>query len=289
MTFTYELEHDDCLAFLDVSVSRKDNNFATSVYRKPTFSGLYSNFNSFMPEQYKKGLIKTLLHRSFTFCCDWNRFEIEVTALKNIFRKNKFPLYFIEKVIGEFLNKIFIPKRIMMNVPKKEIFISLPYLGPESFHLKKRLTKLIAIYYPYCKLKLVFKCTNRLRNCFVFKDKIPLNVRSHLLYRFSCGRCNSAYVGKSKRHYLVRVFEHLGISLRTGSKFTFNSNNKNNSAILSHINTKCKDHNHSIKDFTIIGNAKTDEHLCIKESLLIQKLAPILNQSVQSVPLKLFD
>ena len=108
---------------------------------------------------------------------------------------------------------------------------------------KKRLSKLISTYYPQCKLKLVFKCNNRLRNCFVFKDRIPFNVRSHLLYRFSCSSCNSAYVGKSKRHYLVRISEHLGISLRTGSKFTFNPNNKNNSAVLAHIKTKCKYHN----------------------------------------------
>ena len=289
MTLTFEVEKDNYFAFLDVLVSREDNRFITSIYRKPTFSGLYSNFNSFMPLQYKKSLTKTLLHRAFTLCCDWNRFQLEVSSLKKIFRKNQFPTHFIEKVIGEFLNKIFITKRIVMDVPKKEIFMSLPYLGPDSFHLKKRLSKVISTYYPQCKLKLVFKCSNRLRNCFVFKDRIPFNVRSHLLYRYSCSSCNSAYVGKSKRHFMVRVYEHLGISLRTGSRFSFNPNNKNNSAILSHINTKCKNHISSIEDFSIIGSAKTDEQLCIKESLLIQKLSPYLNYNVQSVPLKLFD
>ena len=38
-----------------------------------------------------------------------------------------------------------------------------------------------------------------------------------------CSSCNSAYIGKTKQHYLVRVFEHLGISLRMGNKFTFNA------------------------------------------------------------------
>ena len=81
----------------------------------------------------------------------------------------------------------------------------------------------------------------------------------------------------------------MGISLKTGNKFTFNANNKNNSAVLTHINTTKCIHNSTIKDFSIIGSAKTDELLCIKESLLIQKLKPKLNNSVQSVPLKLFD
>ena len=74
MTFTYEIEENNCLAFLDVLVTREDK-FSTSLYRKPTFSGLYSNFESFMPDSYKKGLIYTLLHRAFVLCCDWSKFH----------------------------------------------------------------------------------------------------------------------------------------------------------------------------------------------------------------------
>ena len=51
---TYEIEENNSLAFLDVLVTRAEN-FCTSLYRKPTFSGLYSNFESFMPISYKKG------------------------------------------------------------------------------------------------------------------------------------------------------------------------------------------------------------------------------------------
>ena len=40
MTFTYEMEADGKLAFLDVLVTRIGNPFSTSLYRKPTFSGL---------------------------------------------------------------------------------------------------------------------------------------------------------------------------------------------------------------------------------------------------------
>ena len=290
MKFTFEIEENNCLPFLDILISREQNSFKTSVYRKPTFSGLYSNFMSFMPILYKKGLIKTLFYRAFMLCCDWNRFHKEVSFLKDTFRKNKFPVSIFEMILGEFLNKVFIKKRDVFTVPKKEIFMSLPFLGPDSFHIKKRILTLFKTYYPQFKLRLIFKCSYRLRNCFVFKDKVPINIRSHILYRFSCGGCNSTYIGKSKRHFLVRVNEHLGISLRTGKNFKFNPNNKNNSAILSHIQHEliCKE-NSSIKNFSIVGNAISDAHLCIKESLLIQKESPQLNQSVQSVPLKLFD
>ena len=60
MKFTYEVENENKLAFLDVKVSREKGKFCTSIYRKPTFSGLYMNFESFMPESYKKGNILNL-------------------------------------------------------------------------------------------------------------------------------------------------------------------------------------------------------------------------------------
>ena len=38
--FTYEVKQNNSLAFLDVAVSRVNNKFSTSVFRKSTFSGL---------------------------------------------------------------------------------------------------------------------------------------------------------------------------------------------------------------------------------------------------------
>ena len=46
---------------------------------------------------------------------------------------------------------------------------------------------------------------------------------------------------KTRRHYGLRGFEHLGLSLATGKTYTFNPNNSNNTAILNHINhTSCR-------------------------------------------------
>ena len=46
---------------LDVLIIRISNGFKTSVCHKPTLSGVYSNFSSFISEEYKVGLILTLL------------------------------------------------------------------------------------------------------------------------------------------------------------------------------------------------------------------------------------
>ena len=57
MNFTFEQEKNGKLSFLDVEVSRDGNTFVTSVYRKPTFSGVYTHFDSFLPSTYKIGMI----------------------------------------------------------------------------------------------------------------------------------------------------------------------------------------------------------------------------------------
>ena len=47
--FTVEIEQKKCFNFLDVKVIRENNVFTTSVYRKPSFSGVYTHFDSYMP------------------------------------------------------------------------------------------------------------------------------------------------------------------------------------------------------------------------------------------------
>ena len=66
--FSIEKEGDGCLPFLDVKIFRENDKFATNVYKKKTFSGVYINFKSFIPETFKIGLIKSLLFQCFSLC-----------------------------------------------------------------------------------------------------------------------------------------------------------------------------------------------------------------------------
>ena len=44
MSFSMEAEKENKLSFTDVDVIREQGKFTTTIYRKPTFSGVYSNF-----------------------------------------------------------------------------------------------------------------------------------------------------------------------------------------------------------------------------------------------------
>ena len=48
ITFTSEIEENRSLSFLDTKISRENNKFVTSVYCKPTFSGVFTNFESYI-------------------------------------------------------------------------------------------------------------------------------------------------------------------------------------------------------------------------------------------------
>ena len=72
------MEKDRSLAFLDINVYRSNNKFETSVHRKSTFSGVYTNYRSFIATEYKSSLIATLLYRSFTIVSDYHKLHDEI-------------------------------------------------------------------------------------------------------------------------------------------------------------------------------------------------------------------
>ena len=83
INFSLEKENYSRLSFLNISIFREKGKFV-SVYRKKTFSGVYTNFNSFIPETYKTGLIKSLLFRYFSLCSNFVKFHHEISILKSI-------------------------------------------------------------------------------------------------------------------------------------------------------------------------------------------------------------
>ena len=65
MSFAIEREKQKRMSFLDIANICEDKTFTTSVYRKPTFSGVYTHFDSFLPSTYKFGTVYTLAYRCF--------------------------------------------------------------------------------------------------------------------------------------------------------------------------------------------------------------------------------
>ena len=280
--FSFETEKDNSFSFLDVKICREKDKFTTSVFRKDMFSGVYTNFSSFVALKHKFGLVHTLLHRSFTIVSDFSKFHFEVETLKKTLHKNTYPTKFIDKCVAKFVNNIFIQKPVFTTVPKLELRIVLPYLGNISSITKKRLNRCISKRLKFCKLQIVFQTSNRLKNYFRFKDRVPETLQSNFVYKFKCGSCTASYYGKTYRHMKVQVSEHQGVSPRTGKRVKGTLS----TSVRDHV-LDC-DHRVAWEDFSIIGRESNHYLLETKESLFIKRGNPSLNRNKCSQELFLF-
>ena len=283
MHFTSEIENDNSIPFLDIFVSRNPTSFVTSVYRKPTFSGVYTHYESFLPSIYKTNLISTLLFRCYTICSSWSLIDAEVRSINSYMLKNGYPEQIVDRAISLFLNKLHSKKQPLKVTTQKQFHIKLPYLGTFSRRLEKKIKLSLGQYLPEFKVIFVYRAATRLKTLFAFKDKIPSYLSSGIIYKYKCSRCNSTYIGESIRHTKRRFCEHLGISALTGQPLK----GQNPTTVSDHTKKcKCKI---SLNDFEILGRDSTTEYnRRIKESLFIHRDRPTLNIQGSSVPLHLF-
>ena len=134
-----------------------------------------------------------------------------------------------------------------------------------------------------CKLKIVFKCQTKLSNSFRYKDPIPKELISGVVYKFLCGLCNEPYYGESIRHSDIRSGKHIGVSPLTGNEVKLS----NNSAICHHL-LHCNFLPY-FDNVSVLTHENKKYLLEIKESLLIMRNKPSPNRNINSAPLYLFD
>src|SRR5277367_2248058 len=125
--------------------------------------------------------------------------------------------------------------------------------------------------YPFLDLNVVFQAMLRMGSLFRFKDVVPKCLQSKVIYSYKYQVCNSLYVGKTKRHFHIRMCEHNGISFRKGKTFNVPS--------ASAIRYHCFEQSHpfDIDNFKIIDKAQSEYVLNIKELIYIWDWKPDLN------------
>ena len=170
INFSTKKVKDGCLPFLDINIFLESKKFATNVYRKLTFTGVYTNFKGFIPDTYKIGLIKSLLLRCFSLYSDFIKFHREIDKLKSILFKSSCPCDLIDKCIKKHLEKILAPKPVVSTVPKKDLVIALPCLGNMPLQIRTRINCIMKNKLPYCNIRCFPKC--QISYFFTFKDKI---------------------------------------------------------------------------------------------------------------------
>ena len=151
-------EENQKLPFLDVLLDNHSNQgIITSVFHKKTYTGLLTNYFSFVPFSYKLGLVRTLVDRIFKINNTWAGFHRDINNLTKTLRKNSFPSSVIENVVRKFLNNYFTPDSSQSVVRKDNcLYFKLPYIGPFSIITQRRIKKLVNILCSDLEIKLVF-------------------------------------------------------------------------------------------------------------------------------------
>lgn len=134
LRFTLEPESDNSIHFLDVLVTIKEHKITTSLYRKPTHTGLYMLWDSNQNRRYKLGLIKTLVIRIYRICSSKEIIEKELNLLRTTLTDNGYPSHIIRRGIaeGETLIRTTSNKKKDEKKDKKSIIFTMKYYGQES-------------------------------------------------------------------------------------------------------------------------------------------------------------
>jgi hypothetical protein len=305
--FTTELESDGKISFLDILISKNDENTSTSTFRKKTFTGLITKFNSFIYNRYKDGLISCLLYRAYKICSDIHTFGKEVDWLRELFVRNRFPIGTFNKIWKDFKKKHLDPNDTPDVEPTPEIAtppdtvptpedittpdpetneiyrtLVLPYFGEASVNLRKGLLKTFKQLLPLLNIRIVFSTPPGIGSLFKFKDKIPEDLRTNLVYEYKCPACSAGYVGSTTRHFRSRILEHQGISDRNGKQV--DPNNTRNTAVGKHM--KKEGHEPTAESFKILYSSKERKIVRVAESILIQRGKPKLNGALGSFTLR---
>ena len=271
------------MSFLDVLITRTSNGFKTFVYHELIFSGVYSNFYSFISEEYKVGLIFTLLFRTFSIVLGFSRFRSEVCHFKEILKKNAFPIKLIDSSIKNFFNKRLTEKPVTLIAEKKDLAIVSPFLGKLSLDLRISLKIVSVNTFSFVKLELLLNHQHVFPIFSNSKIKFPIASALTSFTNFCVVDAILPITAKTYRHLSVRYGEHSGVSHLTGKK----SKSEKSSTVKVHM-LFC-DHVVSIDDFNISTTSESDFHVKAKEILLISHDEPVLNKNETSLPLYLFD
>ena len=184
------LNKENSLPFLDVLATWDGSAVVTELFRKKIFTGLYTDFGNLTPSNYKTNHITVLVYRAFHIC-------------SICLHDNCYPKDLVDHFTKRFLNKHSDPRSKPTTVQKIPLCFYMPYLGRVSLQLRRKISRLLRKAYNCVDFRIVFRSRRRIENFFPLKDRIPKNVCSHVVYKYSCSGCQASYIDKTSRHLLI--------------------------------------------------------------------------------------
>ena len=204
-------------------------------------------------------------------------FHQEVIFLRNFFQNNGYTSQLFDKLLNIFLANKYQPKQLVPTVNKEIIYLTLPFLGDVSRKIQNTLKYNFSKFYPQIDFRFVNVNSFRTSSFFNFKDRMPSDLRSSVIYKFTCPSCQAGYFGSTFRAFKNRTDEHIGQSSRTGRWLQ----SPPHSAVREHA--ELCDFILKKEHFEIIDTCHNN-NLRLLESLYIKVNKPQLNNMLSAAP-----
>ena len=195
------------MPFLDVLVTPgQDGNLSTTVYRKPTHTDLYLQWDSHHTVSAKYSVVGTLYYRVETICPSHLLLQQEEKHLQNALHRCKYAAWALNRVKIKQRNSATRRSnttRTGQNNPNQQKpYMVIPYYRTLSESLKKVCSR--------HGVQVYFKRGNTFKNLLMTpKDKDPIMKKSGVIYRYKCNRVDcDEYIGESSRVFGERFKEH---------------------------------------------------------------------------------
>ena len=182
-------------------IKKEDGSLNFNIFRKPTHTDKYLDFNSDHPLEHKHSVIRTLVHRAENLCDDEFK-EQEMKHISKILQINGYPTNEINRISKKVTEKNpTLNRRNSNSSIDKLSFTSVPYISGIS----ERISRIFKKY----DVNIAHQPTRKLRNelCHL-KDKRNVGEKAGVVYKLDCKDCDAKYVGETGRQVQDRMNEH---------------------------------------------------------------------------------
>ena len=203
--FTLEHEHNGKLAFLDTVITRENGKLNIDVYRKPTHTDRYLDYNSHHQHKHKVSTARTTIPNTE------ERRDNELKYVKNALRANNYPLRTFNNIITQSKSTHFpdpSPEELvdmffkMVEPPIQQKYITLSYIKG----ITEQLTRTVRQH----DITVTSKPLQTLQQHFPSpKNRVEPCKQTNVVFKIPCGERNWSYIGETGRAFETRKKEHM--------------------------------------------------------------------------------
>ncbi|XP_078367676.1 uncharacterized protein LOC144651609 [Oculina patagonica] len=210
ISFTIEHESNGQLSFLDTLISRDNNKLNIDVYRKPTHTDRYLDFNSHHDREHKISTAATLLHRALKLPNSESGKAHEIDRISIALQSNGYP----PKVTADIIRK----KSSNPPTPSPEELVGMFFswadpMNSQSFAVLpyiKGITEPLTRILKSHDIRVTNKPIKTLQQEFpVPKFRPRVDDQCNVVYKIPCASCPWSYIGETKRSFSTRRKEHI--------------------------------------------------------------------------------